>query len=98
MRKYCPKCSLYIPLYPKDGKCPNCGQHIDLPTLDELEVMSAAIPRPVPLDPIDWSAIFDSLRDSFYLVSVVIALERRRTEERERGLQAGSSKLEGRET
>lgn len=83
MRKLCPKCELYIPLYPGDGKCPNCGQGIGLPTMGELEAMSTAIPRPVPLDPIDWLAIFDSLRDSFYLVSVIIALERRRAEKRE---------------
>jgi len=83
MRKYCPKCSLYIPLYPEDGKCPSCEQHIDLPTLDELERIAAATPVPVPYGLVDWVAVFDSHRDLLYLTSVVIALERRRVEQRD---------------
>lgn len=83
MRKPCPKCELHIPLYPENGKCPNCGRDIDLPTLDELEQMSAAIPVPIPLEHIDWPAIFGSFRDMLYLASVVIALERRRIEQRD---------------
>lgn len=98
MRKYCPKCSLYIPLYPEDGKCPGCGQSVDLPTMGELEQVRTWIPIPETGSSINWSAIFGSFRDMLYLASVVIALERRRAEERERDLQVGSSKLEGRET
>lgn len=83
INKHCPRCKFHTGVYPENGKCPNCGRDWDLPTLDELEQMSAAIPVPISLELIDWPAIFGSLRDSLYLVSLVTALERRRIEQRD---------------